>query len=650
MNIAILDICWREINPEKPFGGALGGSETWLLQIAHEFAKSNMVDLYVNSTIQDAYKNGNITYFPFDEFLSKQHRYDFVILNRFFEKDKLLNFDMIVNYIDFIKINDLAKHVYIQIHDLSLTDAKGRILNDNTINYDCLNDDFVTVVTLNEWHRNNLLLQYPRLKQPLCIPNGVDIDLFKTIDEKPRDNRILWSSCIERGFNILKEFIYPIVKREIPDFGIDVATYNDYSLFEDEEKDIKYLGKLSKRELYNEMSKHKVWFYPGTFAETFCITIIENIMCGCQVVTPLTYGIQSTLDYPEIQMKYQFDDEDDYTFMQAVHEAAEKIISILKSNEKPAIYDEIKHKIEEKYNWKYSVNLYITDYLSNNYESKKLKKNPLKILFLTMGCNTPHFRGLMSAVKDTWAKSLIKGEIENCEWYGYTSCDVHHPNTCIDRKERMIYVKNDDILFTTYSKTRDAYNFLKSSGIEFDYIVRTNPSTFINVKKLIELINNTDKDKIIGGLCGYYNIWKDGTTKFMYNILVGLFEGMRREYFDVAMSGDETDHPIPIGDDVIASDMITKKLFPLIEGDTVISPNGNLPYIYPRYKAFLPEDRQMLINRGVYIDPEQQTDDPDVINRYPVVQLRALYSELPERAEKGHEIEHFYELYDAMKE
>ena len=649
MNIAILDICWREINPENPFCGALGGSETWLLQIANEFSKKHKVDLYINSTLDYPYYDNNINYFPFDKFLSKERSYDFIILNRFFEKDKLYNFDMVVNYIDFIKINKLANHIYIQIHDLSLTNANGDILDDSTIDYEALNDDFVTIVTLNEWHRSNLIKQYPKLKLPLCIPNGLDLELFDNNENNIRDNRILWSSCTERGLNILKEDIYPIVKKEIPDFGIDIATYNEYCDDNDSKKDIKYLGKLSKKDLYKEMAKHKVWFYPGTFAETFCITLIENIMSGCQVVSPFTYGMSATIDSSEIKMSHIFNAHDKDEYMNAVNEAANKIISILKTDNTLNVYGEIKQKIKEKYNWDYSANLYIYNYIANSYNSENLLMKKPKIMFLTMGCNTPFFRGLMAAVKDTWAKAIIKGEIKNCEWYGYTSCDMHHTEEYVDEKERMIYVKNDDILFTTYSKTRDAYNLLKSTGIEFDYVVRTNCSTFINVKKLVEIITLINKDKILGGLCGYYNVFANGERKFMYNIIVGLFEGMKREFFDIAMSGDEKDHPIPIGDDVIASDMLSKKLFPLVEGETVISPNGDLEYIYPRYKAFLAEDKQLLLNRGIFINEEQQTNDPNIINKFPVVQLRTLYSDLPERAEKGHEIEHFYELYDAME-
>ena len=40
--------------------------------------------------------------------------------------------------------------------------------------------------------------------------------------------------------------------------------------------------------------------------------------------------------------------------------------------------------------------------------------------------------------------------------------------------------------------------------------------------------------------------------------------------------------------------------------------------------------------------------DPNIVNESVVIQLRPLYGDLKERSEKGHEFEHFYELYDAL--
>ena len=64
---------------------------------------------------------------------------------------------------------------------------------------------------------------------------------------------------------------------------------NIFSLF--------YSFHLTKSELYKEMQKHKIWFYPGVFQETFCITLIENILSGCNISLAFKNGPKDILKY-----------------------------------------------------------------------------------------------------------------------------------------------------------------------------------------------------------------------------------------------------------------------------------------------------------------------------------------------------------------
>jgi len=630
-NIAIVDIGWKQINPENPTAEALGGSETWLVQISKEFSYRGHVDVYCNIK-QDYYRvNDNLVFINANKFLLHKNHYDFIILNRFFEKDG-------INYIRYIKANQMAKHVYIQMHDLSFLVDDHLLPIGEDVNKFSLNDDFVTVVTLNEWHLNNLLSQYKSLvRKPIYIPNGLDLSLFKENNE-PRDNRILWSSCAERGLDILINDIYPIVKAQIHDFGVDIASYNEYKAV-DTDKDVQYLGRLSKEELYKEQSKHKVWFYPGTFAETFCITMLENIINGAQVVSPFTYGTRATIKYADsIGMKNKFEGE---TYKQAVQEAANKIIEILKTDgTRPKIYNEyIVPMIKREYHWCGSVNMYEGDFFIKNHYDKSVRK---KILIMTMSCNQPFFKALLGAVRDTWGKKLLHNQYKDCTWFAYTSCDKKHPTPCVDFEDHMVYVDCDDSIFNTYEKTKKAYNLIKNVGVEFDYVVRTNTSVYVNIDKMIEKVNETPDDAVLGGMVGYYHKFPDGHMQFMWNILVGLFFGMSRKYFNIAMSATNNYDTIPTSDDVI----ISGKLHEVLGELKYISPNPNCPTTFPRYKAYLPGDEDA--KKIHTLTNTTFTDDPQSVNNNVVVQIRTLYGDLPERAEKGHELEHFYELYDAQ--
>jgi hypothetical protein len=244
-------------------------------------------------------------------------------------------------------------------------------------------------------------------------------------------------------------------------------------------------------------------------------------------------------------------------------------------------------------------------------------------------------------VKDTWAKSIITKEYENVEWFAYTSCDKKHPVPEIDYKEHVIYVDAKDDLYSTYDKTQKAYNMIKNH-IDFDYVVRTNTSVFLNIDNLLQKIKNCNNNDVLGGCVGYYYKYPDGRTEFQFNMIVGLFMGMSKYHFDIAMSANNNYEEIPSPDDVI----ISRRLLDVLKNDfNIVSPN-NCSTIYPRYKPFKEDDNEIL-NRE---DIKNYTivTDPDIVNESVVIQLRPLYGDLKERSEKGHEFEHFYELYDAL--
>lgn len=624
MKIGILDICWKEIEQE-PSKQVLGGSETWLVQISKEFANQGH-DVYVYCLTKNEFKWCNVLFYPIDNF--GKEKFDFIILNRFLSIGN-------VNYIKTIYENKLANHVYIQMHDLSITE-NYRLLSRKEFNKKYSKYiNFVTLVALNDWHKNNTLLQYD-FKNSICAPNGIVLDDFSELNTSEKDNRILWSSCEERGLDILVNDIYPLVKKEIPDFGIDFAGYNEYSNNTYVDKDVKYIGRLQKRELYKEMSKHKCWFYPGTFAETFCLTMLENVLCGNQIISPLTYGMHPTIGYAEeLKMKNNFIDNKN----EAIKEAAEKIIEVLKGKTNNSlVYDKVIDKIHKEYNWKNPVDIYINDYISNSYGLKKDKK----ILILSMSCNHPYFKSLVGVVKDTWAKSIINKEYENIEWFAYTSCDKKHPVPEIDYKDHIIYVDSKDDLFSTYDKTQKAYNMIKNH-IDFDYVVRTNTSVFLNIDNLLLKIKNCNNNDVLGGCVGYYYKYPDGRTEFQFNMIVGLFMGMSKYHFDIAMSANNNYEEIPSPDDVI----ISRRLLDVLKNDfNIVSPNDNCSTIYPRYKPFKEDDTEIL-NRE---DIKNYTivSNQNIVNEYAVIQLRPLYGDLKERSEKGHEFEHFYELYNAL--
>lgn len=121
------------------------------------------------------------------------------------------------------------------------------------------------------------------------------------------------------------------------------------------------------------------------------------------------------------------------------------------------------------------------------------RPNKRNIIILSMSCNLPEYKEMQETVKNTWAKDIIDGKYPNISFYFYTvSTDGKE---YIDEKNHFIYVNTADNVERTYSKTIHTLELLKDK--KFDFIVRTNTSTFINIPLTDEFISNIHDDSII---------------------------------------------------------------------------------------------------------------------------------------------------------
>ncbi|WQJ51683.1 MAG: hypothetical protein [Hatfieldvirus porci] len=103
------------------------------------------------------------------------------------------------------------------------------------------------------------------------------------------------------------------------------------------------------------------------------------------------------------------------------------------------------------------------------------------ILILAMSCNQELFQKQEQMLREElYAKDIIDKKFDNVDFWSYTSSNdgKYHVNLKLHRLE----VPTDDSLYGTYEKTIAAFKLLNSLNIEYDYILRTNCSTYINVK------------------------------------------------------------------------------------------------------------------------------------------------------------------------
>ena len=107
-----------------------------------------------------------------------------------------------------------------------------------------------------------------------------------------------------------------------------------------------------------------------------------------------------------------------------------------------------------------------------------------------MSCNQEFFIEQEKHIKTLYAKDIIDGKYPNIEFYTYTaSYDTKYH---INKEEHKLYVPADDTLAGTFEKTCNAFKLTKHLGFDYDYILRTNCSTYINVELMNRFINEIE--------------------------------------------------------------------------------------------------------------------------------------------------------------
>lgn len=152
----------------------------------------------------------------------------------------------------------------------------------------------------------------------------------------------------------------------------------------------------------------------------------------------------------------------------------------------------------------------------------------MKILILLMSCNNCFFQEEEQLVKDTWLKAVVEGQYPEIDYYFYTTGDNEH----IDKENHKIYVKAPDGWDSTFYKTKRAFALVKEN-LEYDYIVRTNLSTYVNIQMLLAFIKlyvAPNNDKHIWGmeLCNHKDTF----------YLIGKFLIFNKEDVDVLIKSD----------------------------------------------------------------------------------------------------------------
>ena len=125
----------------------------------------------------------------------------------------------------------------------------------------------------------------------------------------------------------------------------------------------------------------------------------------------------------------------------------------------------------------------------------------MKVLILVMSADFEPFSSLTKAIKETWASYTLP-EIDIYFYYGKSE----QKST-----EKDIFFDIDEGYYSLGYKTLEIFNYIKD--LEFDYIFRTNSSSFVNQKKLLEFLSDKPRTNFYCGIvpfqgfasgCGYF--------------------------------------------------------------------------------------------------------------------------------------------------
>ncbi len=166
-------------------------------------------------------------------------------------------------------------------------------------------------------------------------------------------------------------------------------------------------------------------------------------------------------------------------------------------------------------------------------------RNPKKLLVLSM-CSTvdPIYNKLEETCVKTWKNTYLNNEntlLNESNWNQYHSSNEPYididfwvytdaeegEDTHADKANKIIYIKReykdkDDALYHTYSKTIFALREIKKLELKYDYLIRTNNSTWINLPLLNEFLAYQEDDsqlftgRIYGSFWSAFNIYAGG--------------------------------------------------------------------------------------------------------------------------------------------
>jgi FkbM family methyltransferase len=273
----------------------VGGSETYIIEMARYIKKISNFDVYVFCNTPDEkdelfegvlYKHLN-SYYKFINTNYVKH----CIISRFSE------------YLP-VTFKGFTENVYLVVHDLT---PSGIVIP--------IDNKLKNIFCLTEWHVDYMSERFPSLKH-LLVPFYYGIDskfMIKDISIKVPYS-FIYSSFPNRGLlpllqmwpriyeiqpmaslhiyaDINGKWVNDVAKEEMNEIRNILAEYNKRP----NSLNIFYHGWVKKSVLAEAWKRADIWFYPCTFMETFCLTALEAAASKTLCITNDLAALQNTV-------------------------------------------------------------------------------------------------------------------------------------------------------------------------------------------------------------------------------------------------------------------------------------------------------------------------------------------------------------------
>jgi hypothetical protein len=112
-----------------------------------------------------------------------------------------------------------------------------------------------------------------------------------------------------------------------------------------------------------------------------------------------------------------------------------------------------------------------------------------KAIILVMSCNKDRFIKEENAIRETYAKDILENKYSNIKLIFYRGGSEE---SYYDETINTYFSKERDDLDGTYHKTIDVFKWVSETFDDFDYIIRTNTTTYINIDAIRQFLELKD--------------------------------------------------------------------------------------------------------------------------------------------------------------